>query len=71
MALDEVTEWLERITKALADANVPHALGGGQAVALRVASQDAAAVRITKHVDIRLDRRDLPQARADDPGRPL
>jgi len=64
MALDEVTERLRRITKALADANVPYALVGGQAVALWVASKDPAAVRTTKDVDILLDRRDLPQARA-------
>ena len=62
MALDEVTERLERITKALADAGVAYALVGGQAVALWVASKDPAAVRTTKDVDILLHRQDLPAA---------
>jgi hypothetical protein len=64
MALDEVTERLGRITKALDKAGVPHALVGGQAVALWVASKDPAAVRTTKDVDILIRREDLPKARA-------
>ena len=64
MALDEVSQRLERITKALETAGVPHALVGGQAVALWVASKDPAAVRTTKDVDILLQRSDLPRARA-------
>jgi hypothetical protein len=64
MALDKVTEQLERIVGALEGAGVPYALVGGQAVALWVASRDPAAVRTTKDVDILLHRADLPQARA-------
>jgi len=64
MALDDVTARLQRITKALADASVPYALVGGQAVALWVATKDAAAVRTTKDVDVLLRREDLPRARA-------
>jgi hypothetical protein len=64
MALDEVTERLERITRVLAEAKVPYALVGGQAVILWVASKDPAAVRTTKDVDILLRRQDLPKARA-------
>lgn len=64
MALDEVTDRLQRITRALEDASVPYALVGGQAVALWVASKDPAAVRTTKDVDILLRREDLPRARA-------
>ena|SRR5438128_7383486 len=64
MALDKVTERLERITGALDQAGVPFALVGGQAVALWVASKDPAAVRTTKDVDILLRREDLPSARA-------
>src|SRR5438094_1120607 len=63
MALDDVTRRLERITGALELAAVPYALVGGQAVALWVATKDAAAVRTTKDVDILLRRLDLPQAR--------
>lgn len=64
MALDDVTQRLERITNALADASVPFALVGGQAVAMWVATRDPAAVRTTKDVDILLRREDLPTARA-------
>jgi hypothetical protein len=64
MALDEVTDRLQRITRALEEAGVAYALVGGQAVALWVATKDAAAVRTTKDVDILLRRADLPPARA-------
>lgn len=64
MALEDVTDRLERITAALERAGVPYALVGGQAVALWVATRDAAAVRTTKDVDILLRREDLPGARA-------
>jgi hypothetical protein len=64
MALDKVTERLERITRAFESAAVPYALVGGQAVAFWVATKDAAAVRTTKDVDILLRRSDLPQARS-------
>jgi hypothetical protein len=63
-ALDEVTERLERITSALDKAQVEHALVGGQAVALWVATKDPAAVRTTKDADILLRPEDLPRARA-------
>ncbi|HEV2971077.1 MAG TPA: hypothetical protein VGY55_13975 [Pirellulales bacterium] len=63
MALDEVTDRMRRIGRALNDAQVEYALVGGQAVALRVATQDPAAVRTTKDVDILLRRDDLPRAR--------
>src|SRR5260370_33716774 len=64
MAMDAVTERLERIVKALDGGAVPYALVGGQAVALWVATRDPAAVRTTKDVDILLRREDLPRARA-------
>src|SRR5712671_841914 len=64
IALDDVTDRLERITRALEAASVPYALVGGQAVALWVATRDPAAVRTTKGVDILLRRDDLPRARA-------
>jgi hypothetical protein len=64
MALDEVTDRLQRITVALEGAGVAYALVGGQAVALWVATRDPAAVRTTKDVDILLRRADLPKARA-------
>jgi hypothetical protein len=64
MALDEVTDRLERIARAFEEAGVAYALVGGQAVALWVATKDPAAVRTTKDVDILLRREDLPKARA-------
>ncbi len=64
MALDDITDRLQRITNALQEAGVPFALVGGQAVALWVATKDPAAVRTTKDVDILLNRDDLPRARA-------
>ena len=64
MALDDVSDRLERITRCLKEAEVPYALVGGQAVALWVATIDPAAVRTTKDVDLLLDRHDLPAARA-------
>ena len=64
MALDDVTNRMERICAALKEASVPYALVGGQAVATWVATRDPAAVRTTKDVDILLRREDLPRARA-------
>src|SRR5207302_4117824 len=64
MAMDAVTDRLERIARALQEAAVPYALVGGQAVALWVATKDPAAVRTTKDVDILLRRQDVSKARA-------
>ena len=64
MALDEVTDRLQRIVGAFDEAGVEYALVGGQAVALWVATKDPSAVRTTKDVDILLRREDLPEARA-------
>jgi hypothetical protein len=63
MALEDVTQRLERITRCLDAAGVAYALVGGQAVALWVATVDPAAVRTTKDVDVLLNRQDLPAAR--------
>ena len=64
MAMDAVTDRLNRITNSLTEMGVPFALVGGQAVALWVATKDPAAVRTTKDVDILLSRVDLPKAKA-------
>ncbi len=64
MALDDVTDRLQRLVRTLDGAGVTFALVGGQAVALWVATKDPAAVRTTKDVDILLRREDLPKARA-------
>jgi len=64
MALEDVTNRLQRIVGALEAGSIPYALVGDQAVALWVATKDPAAVRTTKDVDILLRRQDLPRARA-------
>src|SRR3954447_26834278 len=64
MALDEVTDRLQRIARALDDAGIAYSLVGGQAVALWVATRDPDAARTTKDVDILLRSQHLPRARA-------
>jgi hypothetical protein len=64
MAVDEVQQRFRRITAALSQAGVPHAIIGGQAVAAWVATREPDAVRVTKDVDVLLNRRDLPKAKA-------
>ena len=64
MAIDDVTNRLHRIVRALEQASVPYAFVGGQAVAIWVATMDPGAVRTTKDVDLLLRREDLPRARA-------
>ncbi|HIQ21169.1 MAG TPA: hypothetical protein EYH34_08035 [Planctomycetes bacterium] len=64
MALDEVAQRLERITRALDEAQVRYGLVGGQAVAIWVASREPAAVRTTKDIDILARRDDLSRVRA-------
>jgi hypothetical protein len=63
MALDKLTDRLERITAALTGMGVPYALVGGQAVIFWVSTKDPAAVRTTKDVDILVDRSDLPKVK--------
>ncbi len=64
MSLEDVTDRLRRIARALEEKSVPYAVVGGQAVALWVAAKEPAAVRTTKDVDLLIRRDDLPQARA-------
>jgi hypothetical protein len=64
MAMDKLTDRLNRITGALTSLNVPYALVGGQAVIFWVTTRDPAAVRTTKDVDILIDRADLPKAKS-------
>ena len=64
MALDDISNRLDRFCLAFARDQVTYAFVGGQAVVLWVASKDPAAVRTTKDVDVLLSRNDLPKARA-------
>jgi hypothetical protein len=62
-AVENVRRRLLRAAQALADARVPYAVAGGNAVAAWVSRVDEAAVRNTQDVDIVLRRADLPAAR--------
>lgn len=64
MALEDVSERLQRVCAAFSKTQIPFAVVGGQAVALWVATKDPAAVRTTKDVDVLLDHASLPRARA-------
>src|ERR1700686_5514547 len=64
MAMDQLTDRLNRITGALTKMGVPYALVGGQAVIFWVSTKDPAAVRTTKDVDILINRADLPKAKS-------
>lgn len=61
-AVEKVQERLVRTTRALDKAGVPHAVIGGNAVAVWVGSRDPGAVRTTKDVDILLPRAELDRA---------
>ena len=62
-AVEKVRQRLLRAASALAQARVPYAVAGGNAVAAWVSRVDEAAVRNTQDVDIILRRSDLPLAR--------
>jgi hypothetical protein len=62
-AVENVRRRLLRAARALADARVPYAVAGGNAVAAWVSRVDEAAVRNTQDVDIVLRRIDLSAAR--------
>lgn len=59
MAMERVEKRMRLVAKSLADASIPYALVGGNAVAYWVATIDPAATRTTKDVDILVRRSDL------------
>lgn len=61
-SVSELEERLRRFTAALATANIPYAVVGGNAVANWVSRIDPEAIRFTKDVDILLRREDVPAA---------
>lgn len=61
-AVENVRNRLMRATCLLAEANIPYAVIGGNAVAAWVSKVDTAAVRNTQDVDILIQRSDLEQA---------
>jgi hypothetical protein len=62
-AVEKVRLRLLRVASALAQAQVPYAVAGGNAVAAWVSRVDETAARNTQDVDIILRRADLPAAR--------
>ncbi|MEX0702549.1 MAG: nucleotidyltransferase family protein [Planctomycetales bacterium] len=60
--MDKLHDRLLRATRALAEAGVPYAVAGGNAVANWVSRVDEAAVRFTADIDILLRRADLDAA---------
>jgi hypothetical protein len=62
LAVERVRDRLQRATAALEAAGILYAVAGGNAVAVWVATIDAAAVRNTQDVDILLRRADLDGA---------
>lgn len=58
-AVELVRLRLERATRALSEANVPHAVIGGHAVAAWVTQVDRGAARNTRDVDIAIRREDF------------
>ena len=60
-AVENVRNRLMRATRLLAEANIPYAVIGGNAVAAWVSKVDTAAVRNTQDVDILIQRSDLEQ----------
>ena len=62
-AVEAVHQRALRATSALADANIPYAVAGGNAVAAWVARVDRAAVRNTQDVDILIRRSDFEAAK--------
>ncbi len=63
-AVEVVRQRALRATRALADAGIPYAVTGGNAVAAWVARVDRAAVRNTQDVDILVRRADLAAVRS-------
>jgi hypothetical protein len=62
-AVEKVKERLNRVTKALNEADVPYAIIGGNAVQHWVAQVDESVVRNTRDVGIILNRSDLDEAK--------
>ena len=62
LGVERVRDRLMRASAALEAAGIPYAVAGGNAVAVWVATIDAAAVRNTQDVDILLRRSDLDAA---------
>jgi hypothetical protein len=59
--LDQLTAVAERVCLALREAGIEYRVVGGLAVLFHVGSRDPLAARLTKDVDLAVDRADLPR----------
>jgi hypothetical protein len=59
--LEQLTEVAERVCRALDAAGISYRIIGGLAVFFQVKAKDPVAARLTKDVDLAIDRRDLEQ----------
>jgi hypothetical protein len=62
--LDQLFEILDRLSKAFAQAGIEYRVVGGVAVYLHVEQRDPLAARLTRDVDLAVDRRDLERIAA-------
>jgi len=61
--VEQIFEVLLRVTRALADAGIPYRVVGGFAVFLHISERDPLAARMTRDIDLAVDRRDLERLR--------
>jgi hypothetical protein len=59
--VDQLTDAAERVCRALYSAGISYRIIGGLAVFFHVRAKDPIAARLTKDVDLAIDRRDLEQ----------
>jgi hypothetical protein len=57
--VEQLFEVLRRFHSALSSANIPYRVVGGLGVFLQVSAKDPLAARLTRDVDVAIDRRDL------------
>ncbi len=61
--LEQLTATAERVCRALTQAGIEYRVVGGLAVLFHVQSRDSLAARLTKDVDLAVEREDLPRIR--------
>jgi hypothetical protein len=59
--LEQLTAAAERVCRVLGEAGIEYRIVGGLAVLFHVESRDPLAARLTKDVDLAVDRADLPR----------
>ena len=62
--MEQLFEVLRRVTTALREARIEHRVVGGVAVFLHVSERDPLAARVTRDIDLAVERRDLDKIAA-------